>query len=85
MNGFRSITTQYGVSRFKNFKEERYKVTVSELNDNLMGLNTVKLLDKKEIPKDVGSNALSYLMFLKKKRSGNIKAYRCADGRPQRK
>ena len=37
-----------------------------------------------EISPKVKSTALGYLMFLKKKRNGTIKARVCADGRPQR-
>jgi hypothetical protein len=34
--------------------------------------------------KEVWCDALSYLMFLKRKRDGSVKARGCADGRPQR-
>ena len=42
------------------------------------------MLDKKKITKDVCISALSYLMFLKRKRTGDIKARGCANSRPQR-
>ena len=48
-------------------------------------MDTVKMLDKSRITRDVFMNALSYLMFLKRKRTDIVKARGCADGRPQRK
>ena len=37
-----------------------------------------------ELDRELCRNALSYLMFLKRKRTGKVKARGCADGRPQR-
>ena len=51
--------------------------TVSELSNNLIGMNAVKVLNKKQITIDVCINALSYLMFLKRKRTSDIKARGC--------
>ena len=46
----------------------------------------VNMLDKKKITKDVCMfSALSNLMFLEKKRTGDVKAKGYANGRPQRK
>jgi hypothetical protein len=42
------------------------------------------MLTPTEVNKEVWSTALSYLMFLKRKRNGDVKARGCADGRPQR-
>ena len=47
---------------------------MSELNDNLIGMDIVEMLDKSRITSDVFTNALSYLMFLKKKRTDIVKA-----------
>ena len=42
------------------------------------------MLKRSEVTMDIYTNALSYLMFLERKRSGKIKARGCANGRPQR-
>ena len=84
MDGLR-ISHQYGFNRgISEFGKEGYDATVSELSNNLIGMNAVKMLNKKQITSDVCINALSYLMFLKRKRTSDIKARGCADGRPQR-
>jgi hypothetical protein len=44
----------------------------------------VQILEPNEVNNDVWCNALSYLMFLKRKRDGTVKARGCADGRPHR-
>ena len=78
-------TPQYGFIRgISAFGKAGYDATVSELSDNLIGMNAVKMLNKKQITSDVCINALSYLMFLKRKRTSDIKARGCADGQPQR-
>ena len=56
---------------------------MSELSNNLIGMNAVKMLNKKQITSDMCINALSYLMFLKRKRTSDIKTRGCANGRPQ--
>ena len=53
----------------KEFGKEGYKATVSELSDNLVGMDAVDMLDKSWVTSDVYANALSYLMFLKRKRT----------------
>jgi hypothetical protein len=60
------------------------EATVKELDDNLLGMGAVKMLKPSEINKNMRYEALNYLMFLKRKRCGKIKAQGCADGRPQR-
>ena len=78
-------TPQYEFNRgMKEFGELWYEATRAELDDNLIGMDAVKMLSKKDITSDIYYNALSYLMFLKRKRNGKIKARGCADGRPQR-
>ena len=58
------LTPQYGFSRrMKEFGEAGYNATVSELSDNLIGMNMVDMLSKKQITSDVCINTLSYLMF----------------------
>jgi hypothetical protein len=42
------------------------------------------MLKPSEINKNIKYEALNYLMFLKRKRCGKVKARGCADGRPQR-
>jgi hypothetical protein len=78
-------TPQYGFNRgLKEFGELGYEATVKELDDNLLGMGAVKMLKPSEINKNIRYEALNYLMFLKRKRCGKIKARGCADGRPQR-
>ncbi len=47
-------------------------------------MDTIKMVCPKELDRDLCRNALSYLMFLKRKRTGKVKACGCADGRPMR-
>jgi hypothetical protein len=47
-------------------------------------MGAVKMLEPSEVSKNIRYEALNYLMFLKRKRCGKIKARGCADGRPQR-
>ena len=78
-------TPQYGFTRGMNeFGDLGYEATRSELDDNLISMGAIKILKRHEVNSDVYKNALSYLMFLKRKRSGKVKARGCADGRPQR-
>ena len=44
----------------------------------------VKPILPNDVTADIRKRALGYLMFLKRKRSGDIKGRGCADGRPQR-
>ena len=66
----------------KEFGQTEYDATVSELSDNLIGMDAVDMLDKSRITSDVYMNALSYLMFLKRKKTDIVKARVCADDRP---
>jgi hypothetical protein len=78
-------TPQYGFNRgLKEFGELGYEATMKELDDNLLGMGAVKMLEPTELNKNIRYEALNYLMFLKRKRCGKIKARGCADGRPQR-
>ena len=67
----------------KEFEQAGYNATVSELSNNLIGMNAVDMLDKTRITSDIYVNTLSYLMFLKRKRTGAVKARGCTNGRPQ--
>jgi hypothetical protein len=68
----------------KEFGELGFDATMKELDDNLIGMGAVRMLEPNEVNKEVWCDALSYLMFLKRKRDGTVKARGCADGRPQR-
>jgi len=79
-------TPQYGFSRgMKEFGDGGWKATLSELKDNLLGMDAVHMVKSKEIDKALTIDSLAYLMFLKRKRTGKIKAWGCVNGRPQRK
>jgi hypothetical protein len=78
-------TPQYGFNKgLKEFGSLGYEATVKELDDNLLGMGAVRMLMPSQIGKSIRYEALNYLMFLKRKRCGKIKARGCADGRPQR-
>ena len=64
----------------KEFGQARYNATVSELSDNFIGMDAVEMLDKSRITSDVFMNALSYFMFLKRKKTDFVKARGCVDG-----
>ena len=46
-------------------------------------MNAVTMIEPGKLEKDLCINALTYLIFLKRKRTGKVKARGCADGRPQ--
>ena len=78
-------TPQYGFNKgLKEFGALGYEATVKELDDNLLGMGAVQMLNPSQVGKTIRYEALNYLMFLKRKRCGKIKARGCADGRPQR-
>ena len=56
---------------------------MEELDENLLGKNVIDMLDPSDVSWGIFQMSLAYLMFLKRKRSGKIKARGCADGRPQ--
>ena len=66
------------------FKEKGHTATVKELGKNLIGKNVIDMLPARSITHAMVEMSLSYLMFLKRKRNGLVKARGCADGRPQR-
>ena len=77
-------TPLYGFQKgLKEFKELGYKATIKELDKNLIGKNFIDMLPARSITHDMMKMSLAYLMFLKRKRCGKIKARGCADGRSQ--
>ena len=68
----------------KVFKEKGHKATVKKLDKNLIGKNGINMLPARSITHDMMKMFLAYLMFLKRKKSGQVKARGYADGRPQR-
>ena len=57
---------------------------ISAIKTELQQLHDLKVMEAKLLTTTQRREALGYLMFLKRKRSGKIKARGCADGRPQR-
>jgi hypothetical protein len=47
-------------------------------------MGAAEMVKPSDVTKSIRYEALNYLMFLKSKRCGKIKARGCADGRPQR-
>ena len=80
-------TSQYCFSKgMTEFKEERY-YTYTTVYPNLVitiTMDAVEMLGKKKITKGIYVNALTYLLFLKRKKSSDVKARGCASCRPQR-
>ena len=77
-------TPMYGYRKgLKIFGDSGYQATVKELRDNLIGQGCSDVQTEKETTWDMQKRALSYLMFLKRKRCGKLKVRGCADGRPQ--
>ena len=57
---------------------------ISAVKAELQQLHNLKVMEAKPLTTTQRWEALGYLMFLKRKCSGKIKARGCADGRPQR-
>ena len=68
----------------KVFKDEQYKATVKKLSKNLIEKDIIDMLPGSSVTSDMMKMSLSYLMFLKRKRSLEVKARGCANRRPQR-
>ena len=78
-------TPQYGFDKGLNvFKEVSYNATMKGLDKNLIGKNVIDMLPARSIINEMIKMSLDYLMFLKRKRYGKIKARACGDGRSQR-
>ena len=78
-------TPQYGFRKgLEIFGEDGKQAAMNELKNNLVGRGCLNMLHPHEVTPSIQKKALSYLMFLKRKRCGKIKGRGCADGRPQR-
>ena len=78
-------TPQYGFRKgLEIFGDDGKEAAMKELKDNLVGRGCLKFLKPHEVNGTIRKQALSYLMFLKRKRCGKLKGRGCADGRPQR-
>jgi hypothetical protein len=78
------VTPQYGVEAgLRIFKEEGTKAVLKELKQ-FDDLDVVSPIHPSKMTSEDIKRSLPYLMFLKRKRCGKIKARGCADGRPQR-
>ena len=78
-------TPQYGfVKGLKIFGNAGYDAAQKELEENLIGRNCIRMLKKNEVISQIRTDALGYLLFLKQKWCGKVKARGCVDGRPQR-
>ena len=79
-----AILNQYHVSKgLKVFGQEGANAVLKDLKQ-LHDCMVMTPVSSKTISKQEKQAALQYLMFLKKKRSGKIKGWGCADGRKQR-
>jgi Reverse transcriptase (RNA-dependent DNA polymerase)/Zinc knuckle len=79
-----TLLTQYSVKKgLQKFQERGVEAVRSELQQ-LHDRTVIAPKAPAELTKLQRINALAYLMFLKEKRSGLIKARGCADGRKQR-
>ena len=78
------VTAQMSMRQgMKAFGEEGVQAIRKELQQ-LHDRQVMEGVDAKELSAEQRRNALAYLMFLKRKRCGTIKARGCADGRKQR-
>ena len=68
----------------KEFRDKGYNATIKELYEILLGKNVIDMLRPDSITWDIFQLLLAYLVFLKRRRNGLVKAQGCADGRPQR-
>ena len=76
---------QYGMNAgLKVFGQAGYDAITSEIKDNLHGRGVIDPVKSALVGRKIRMEALSYLMFLKRKRCGRIKGRGCADGRKQR-
>ena len=78
------LLTQLGMKAgIKAFGQKGVNAVVKEMQQ-FHDREVVTPLEPHDITPEVRKRALGYLMFLKKKRNGDIKGRGCADGRPQR-
>ena len=67
----KTLTQFISFFNIKIFGDSGYQATVKELRDNLIERGCIDVLTEKETTWDMQKGALSYLMFLKRKRCGN--------------
>ena len=78
------LLTQMGMNtRIKEFGQKGIDTIIKEMRQ-LHDREVVNPMMPNTIASEIRKRALGYLMFLKKKRNGDIKGRGCADGRPQR-
>ena len=64
-------TPQYGFHKgIKEFHDKGREATKQELYENLLGMDAVTMVKPKNLEPELCINALTYLMFLKRKRTG---------------
>lgn len=79
-----TVLTQYFIKQgLKKFGDPGVNAVSSELKQ-VHDRNVVTPMHKCDLTQEEINKSLGYLMFLKKKRCGKIKARGCADGRKQR-
>ena len=78
------IMTQYGVKKGLKLFGSRGTAAVKKELQQVHDRKVVKPVHPQELTREQRVRALAYLMFLKEKRTGEIKGRGCADGRKQR-
>ena len=78
------VLTQYCMQKGLKVFSDRGLAAIQKEMQQFHNLDVITPLNVKNMTKQQKSRALSYLMFLKEKRDGNIKGQSCADGRKQR-
>ena len=77
-------TPQYEFHKgMKEFADKGREVTKQKLYENLLGMDAVRMVEPHNLKKELCVNTLTYLMFLKQKRTRKVKARGCANRRPQ--
>lgn len=80
-----TMLTQFGIKKglkvFGEQGEQAVKSEMQQLHDRMV----MQPISANNLSSNERSDALKYLMFLKKKRDGRVKGRGCADGRKQRK
>ena len=78
------LLTQYGIKKgLELFEQEGVDAVLKELKQ-MHNMEVVEPLHPSTVTKEMRQRALNYLMFLKRKKSGEVKGRGCADGRKQR-
>ena len=69
------VIPQFGFGRgIREFNNLGWEATKNELQENLLGMDTVCMVKQPDLKQDLVLNALSYLIFLKRKSKVMIKA-----------